>query len=42
MIQNEAFTSKDFLNFLQINFTKYSKGNIHGDEDVVIIFDNAA
>ena len=40
-IQNEPFTSESFTQFLKTHLKRYNEGEMEGDEDIILVFDNA-
>ena len=41
MVQNEPFTGESFSQFLKESFSRYSKDQVYGDENVLLVLDNA-
>ena len=40
-IQDEPFTAAAFMEFLKTHLKRYQKGERDGDEDIILVFDNA-
>ena len=40
-IKNEPFTSESFTSFLKTHLKRYNEGEIEGDENIILVFDNA-